>query len=340
MKDRSALVVLAIVVGLLLACVMLPLGGFALLLVAAGGDSTPSGSVLPAPTWEQQAISGSTLGADERVLVLYVTGVIGAPDGGGVFDNVLTTEDWLSQIDQAANDDQISAVVVRVDSPGGGVVASNEIYNALVELSDTGKPVVVSMGATAASGGYYISAGADRIYANADTFTGSLGVVLNLLNYGEALDSIGVSQTAITSGDLKDLASPTRPLTDEERQILQSIVDQAYNGFVDVIVEGRNLPRNEVERIADGRIYTGAQALELGLVDELGNLDDAIAGAKELAQLPDDTLVVEYYSPSDFFSLLGASLEAQQQQSQDPLGLQEVLQPTAPSIEYRMIAPR
>lgn len=336
-RDRTFIIVLSIIVGLLLACVMLPLGGFALLLTAASGDSTASGGVLPAQSWTEQARSGSFLAQNEKVLVLYVTGVIGLDDGGA-FTSALTQDDLLSQIDQATNDPSIQAVVVRVDSPGGGVVASNELHHALTELRGAGKPLVVSMGSTAASGGYYIATAADEIYANADTFTGSLGVIITLFNYGEAFDNLGLQQTSITSGDFKDIGSPVEPLTPEDQAILQEIVDQAYDGFVDVIVEGRNLPREEVVTLADGRIYTGQQAMELGLVDELGNLDAAIARARELAGLSENALVVQYDATPDFLSLLGASLE-QSQQPADPLGLRNLTTPQPPRLEYRMIGP-
>jgi protease-4 len=188
----------------------------------------------------------------------------------------------------------------------------------------------------AASGGYYVSAPAERIYANADTLTGSLGVIVSLLNYEETFDMIGLRQIIFKSGEFKDIGSPVRELSEEERDILQGIVDQAYEGFVDVIVEGRDLPRDEVLDLADGRIYTGQQALEVGLVDELGNLDSAIAGARELAGLDEDALVVRYNTTPDFLDLLRGSLESSQQPA-DPLMLRELSEPQAPRLEYRMV---
>lgn len=328
--NRNGLLIGGVIIGLLLVCAVLPLGMFALLLAA--GSGTASGIALPASRWEEEIISGTGI---ERVLVLEVNGVIGldTPDFSG---QQLTTEQYITQIRQAAADQRIRAVVLRINSPGGGVVASNEIHAALLEYRETGKPLIVSMGATAASGGYYIATAAEKIYANPDTFTGSLGVIISLLNYEETLEMVGVEQLVFKSGELKDIGSPTRELTAEERQVLQGIVDQAYEGFVDVIVAGRNLTRERVLEIADGRIYTGLQAQELGLVDELGNRDDAIAEAKNLAGLPDDALVVRYSTTPSLASLfLGAMIEMQQ--PADPLGLENLTEPQVPRVEYRLV---
>lgn len=328
MERRNFLIPFSIIVGLLLVCVLLPLGILALSFAAGGGGSGVAGSVLPTRTWQQQAISGS---GTDRVLVLTIDGVIGM-GAADAFSTQLTQQQRLDQIRAAAADATIKAVVVRVDSPGGGVVASSEIHSELVKLRDTGKPLVISMGSTAASGGYYVATPATRIYANPDTLTGSLGVIIALLNVEEAFNKLGLEQLVFKSGEFKDIGSPTRELSQAERAILQDIVDQAYEGFVDVIAEGRGLPRDQVLAIADGRIYTGLQALELGLVDELGNLDAAIDGAKELAGLPPSALVVRYSRSPGFFELLQG-----QQQPADPLGLRALTQPQWLRLEYRMV---
>jgi len=335
MKGRGLLISLSIVAGIILACAILPLGAFALLLVAGSTADTATGP-MPERSWREQVVSGNMFASEgNRVLVLNVNGVIGAPDAG-VFGDTLSHSELLSQIDQATDDQQIAAVVVRVNSPGGGVVASSELHKALVELRESGKRVVISMGSTAASGGYYIATAGDQIYANADTLTGSLGVIISLLNYGEAFENLGLRQLIFKSGEFKDIGAPTRELSPEERDILQSIVDQAYEGFVDVIVEGRNLPRERVLEVADGRIYTGEQALELGLVDELGGEDQAIAAAKELAALDEDALVVRYNQNLSFQDLLLSKLE-QSQRPPDPLGLRTLTEPQEPRLEYRMV---
>lgn len=331
MQGRNLLIALSIIVGIVLACAILPLGGFALLLAAAGGSSNP-GVAVPATPWQEKIVSGQ---GQERVLILDVTGIIGTPESGFPSDQ-LSQHDLISQIKQATEDPDVRAVVVRVDSPGGGVVASNEIYQALRDLRGAGKHVVVSMGSVAASGGYYIATAAERIYANADTFTGSLGVILTLLNYQDAFDKVGLRQVIFKSGEFKDIGSPVREVTPEEQAILQSIIDQAYQGFVDVIVEGRNLPREQVLQLADGRIYTGQQALELGLIDELGDQDAAIAGAKSLAALDEDARVVRYSSEPSLLDLLQLSV-ANSQRPADPLGLRVLTEPQWPRLEYRLV---
>lgn len=324
---RGWLIALSIVGGLVLACAILPLGMFALLL-AAGPDTTAAGVALPPARWEERIVEGA---GRDRVVIIDVTGVIGA--GADPFSLTLSQEDLLSQIRQAREDSLVKAVVLRVDSPGGGVVASSEIHAELLKFREAGKPLVVSMGSTAASGGYYISAPADRIYANADTLTGSLGVILSLTNYEEGFEKLGLRSYVYKSGELKDIGSPTRQPTEEEERVLQSIVDEAYDGFVRVIVEGRGLPEERVIEIADGRIYTGAQALALGLVDELGNLDAGIAGAKELAGL-ETALVVRYTQSSSLRALLASRLAAPQQPT-DPLGIRAITDPQPPRLEYR-----
>jgi protease-4 len=326
---RGWLIALSIVGGLVLACAILPLGLFALLL-AAGGTTTTAGVALPPARWEETTVEGA---GRDRVVIVDVTGVIGAP--ADLFSIQLSQEALLSQIRQAREDSQVKAVVLRVDSPGGGVVASSELHSELVKLRDAGKPLVVSMGGTAASGGYYISAPADRIYANADTLTGSLGVILSLTNLEETYEKIGIRSYVYKSGELKDIGSATREPTAEEERILQAIVDEAYEGFVRVIVEGRGLPEDEVRRIADGRIYTGTQAQALGLVDEIGNLDAAIAGARELAGL-ETALVVRYTQSSSLRALLASRLMAPAQPA-DPLGVKAITDPQPPRLEYRWV---
>jgi protease-4 len=337
MQRRGLLISLSIIVGIILACVMLPLGGLALLLTVGGSSSAP-GVPMPATVWQEQVLAGSeggVLPGGDRVLVLRVTGIIGL-DETGFGTGQLSQRELLSQIQQATSDANIKAVVVSVDSPGGGVVASNEIHRALKDLRATGKPVIISMGSVAASGGYYIATAADQIYANADTFTGSLGVIISLVNYEETFDKLGIEQVIFKSGEFKDIGSPVRDISPEEKRILQDIVDQAYQGFVDVIVEGRNLPRERVLELADGRIYTGQQALDLGLIDALGGPDAAIAAAKEQAGLPEDALVVEYSSSPSLYDLLQISV-ANSQRPADPLGLRNLTEPQAPRLEYRMV---
>ncbi|NJP05541.1 MAG: signal peptide peptidase SppA [Chloroflexaceae bacterium] len=329
-KGRGLLIGLSIILGIVLACAILPIGAFAVLVASV--DSEDTSLPRPATTWREKVVSGQ---GPDRVVIIEVTGVIGAPEDTSILSSQISQQDILSQIRQATEDPKVKALVLRVDSPGGGVVASNEIHRQLKEFTATEKPLVVSMGTVAASGGYYIATPADQIYANADTFTGSLGVILSLLNYEDTLDMLGMQQLVFKSGEFKDIGSPAREITPEEEAILQGLIDQAYNGFVDVITEGRNMDREEVLRLADGRIYTGQQAMELGLIDELGNLDDSIAASKELAGLS-EALIVRYTSSTSLTEALLGAL-TQQQQPADPLGLRHATELTWPRLEYRMV---
>ena len=248
-------------------------------------------------TFSEKVIDGGT--SFNRIVVLEVNGVIQDVAGASSLLQSPTYHhrQFLQMLDQAGEDDSVKGIVIRVNSPGGGVVESAEVHDKIIELKETTKkPVFVSMGSVAASGGYYISATADKIYANPATMTGSLGVIMQSLNYSELADELGIHFETIKSGPYKDIGSPERPMSDEERKILQSMVDHAYQQFVDVIANGRNLDETRVKEIADGRIYDGIQAKELGLIDELGNLDETIAAMKK--HIGDDQASVIKYEPS------------------------------------------
>lgn len=200
----------------------------------------------------------------------------------------------VEQLEMAQEDPSVVGIILNVDSPGGGVIASDKIYNKVREINDD-IPVVALMGDTAASGGYYISAGASEIVAHRFTWTGSIGVIAMIPNLGEAADKLGISVTTIKSGALKDIGSPLRQMTPEEQALLQGLIDEAYNGFVEVVADGREMPQDRVRQLADGRIYSGNQAEELGLVDRLGDQDTAFERAKTLAKDEDAALVA--YQP-------------------------------------------
>ncbi len=187
----------------------------------------------------------------------------------------------------------VSAVVLRINSPGGGVVASQEIYARMLELKATGIPIVVSMGAVAASGGYYIASPADSIIANPGTITGSIGVLMSFTNLEGLFDKIGMDFEVIKSGEYKDTGSWSREMTMEERALLQETVDDIHAQFVEAVAANRNLERAAVEALADGRVFSGRQALEAGLVDGLGTLDEAIATAGRMAGIPGEPRVQE-----------------------------------------------
>lgn len=179
----------------------------------------------------------------------------------------------------------VKAIVFRVESPGGGVAASQEIYEEVKKTRESGKPVVVSMGAMAASGGYYVACGATKIVANPGTITGSIGVISQFIHYNELMAKIGVSSTTIKSGKLKDAGSPMRAATEEDKKYFQEMIDDVYGQFVAVVASERKLPLDLVKQLADGRVYTGRKAYELRLIDTLGTYEDAIAIAGKLAMI-------------------------------------------------------
>jgi len=208
----------------------------------------------------------------------------------GLILNSKKTIDLLKRYDE---DRSVRAIVLRVDSPGGGVVPSQEIYEEVKKIREKGdKKIIVSMGSVAASGGYYISCPADRIIANPGSITGSIGVIMELANIEGLLDKIGVKSVVIKSGKHKDIGSIMRAMSPEEREILQKVLDDVHNQFIEAVAKGRGIKEEEVRSIADGRIFTGRQAKELGLVDDIGNLEDAIKIAAKLSGIKGEPKVI------------------------------------------------
>jgi protease-4 len=206
---------------------------------------------------------------------------------------IIEPTEYVDQITDFGDDSSIQALVVRVESPGGGVAASQEIYEALREVRDSGTPVVISMGGIAASGGYYVACGADSILANPGTLTGSIGVIMNFPMAQELLRKVGLEWEVLKTGEFKDTGSFARPMTDRERELLEEILFDVYDQFVSVVSKERGMTREEVEEIANGSVYTGRQALELGLVDRLGGLRDAVNLAAEMGGISGKPTVVK-----------------------------------------------
>ncbi|MCG2709224.1 MAG: signal peptide peptidase SppA [Thermodesulfovibrionales bacterium] len=204
---------------------------------------------------------------------------------------IMDSKNTIDEIKGYLKDASIKAIVLRVDSPGGAVAPSQEIYEE-VKKATLKKKVIVSMGSVAASGGYYISAPADRIIANPGTLTGSIGVIMEIPNIEGLMNKIGVKTEVIKSGRYKDIASAFRKMGKEERLILQGVLDDVHEQFIKAVSDGRKIPFDEVKKIADGRIFTGRQAMEARLVDELGTLEDAIAAAGRLAGIKGEPEVV------------------------------------------------
>jgi len=197
----------------------------------------------------------------------------------------------LEQIKEFRDQDNIKAVVARIDSPGGGVAPSQEIY-AELKLLAAAKPLVVSMGSVAASGGYYLAVAGEHIFANPGTITGSIGVIMSFPNYRELLGKVGVQTEVVKSGQFKDIGSATRPFTEADRALLQGMIDDVHQQFVEAVSAGRHMPVDRLKPFVDGRIFTGRQAKEIGLIDELGTLNDAIRYAAKLAGIDEDSDLV------------------------------------------------
>lgn len=219
----------------------------------------------------------------------------------GSIDSSQRVVQWMEKLQK---DSQVKGVLVRIDSPGGLVAPSQEIHAAVKRLS---KPVVVSMGQVAASGGYYVACGADKIVANPGTITGSIGVKANVPNVRELMDRIGIQQQVIVSGEYKDAGSPSKPLTEKERRYFQQMVDDLFRQFVEAVAEGRDMGPEAVRKLADGRAFTGSQAKKKGLVDKLGGRRTAESMLKDLCGISGAVTFVE--GPEKKRSLLGVLLD-------------------------------
>ena len=211
-----------------------------------------------------------TAGGGDRVGVVNVKGVI--------TDSKTTVE----QINKYADETGIKAIIVRIDSPGGGVAASQEIYQSILTAKKK-KKVVASFGSVAASGGYYIACATDRIVSNPGTVTGSIGAIMHFTNVEETMKKIGLRATAVKSGRYKDTGSPLREMTADEKALMQGVIDDIYDQFIDAVAMNRRIPKEQLKEFADGRIFTGRQAQKLGLVDTLGDMDSAVKTAAQLS---------------------------------------------------------
>jgi len=222
------------------------------------------------------------LSTEDRIALVRIEGVI------------LDSQTTVGELKRFGENPSIKAIVLRIDSPGGGVVPSQEIYDAVQRVRNkSNKAVIASMGTVAASGGYYIAAATDRILANPGTLTGSIGVIMEMANIEGLLKKIGVEGVVIKSGRYKDVGSPLRKMSDEEQALLQSVMDDVHKQFIEAVAAGRSLEVADVKALADGRIFTGRQAKDAKLVDELGNLEDAIQLAADISGIEGEPKVVE-----------------------------------------------
>jgi protease-4 len=250
-------------------------------------------ALVHAPLEESVVKHADGLFIRHKIALIDVSGLImNVRTSGLLGDGENPVSAFREKLDLAADDPSVKAVVLRINSPGGGVTASDIMYHELLRFRDrTGKPVVACMMDVCASGGYYLAMACDSVYAHPSTTTGSIGVIMSLYNAQGLCTKLGVESDPIKSGPNKDLANPARKMTEEERAILQRIVDEYYENFVQVVAKGRNLPPEQVRPIADGRVYTAPQAKELKLIDEVGYLEDAIEDAKLRAGVHDARVI-------------------------------------------------
>lgn len=241
-----------------------------------------------------------------KVAVLYATGGI---DSGG--QGQMNSEKIVKELNKLAENDDVKAVVLRVNSPGGSAFGSEQMWYAAKQLRAK-KPLIVSMSDYAASGGYYMSCIADTIVAQPTTLTGSIGIFGMFPNYAGVIDKVGINFSTVKTNELSDFGNSMRPMTNSERVILQNYVNRGYETFIARCAEGRNVSGNEIKKVAEGRVWTGADALELGLVDVLGGLNDAVAIAAEKANLTDNYAIAEYPAQKDAFSQLMEQLSEEE----------------------------
>ena len=221
---------------------------------------------------------------------------------------ILDVDDLIKDLKSYRDNPQVRAVVIRINSPGGVVAPSQELHDALVRLRQGGKPVVASLGSVAASGGYYVAVAADRIYANPGTLTGSIGVIMQMANFEQLMKKVGVDYVVVKAGAFKDVGNPGRPMTPEERRVLQALLDDVHGQFIGAVAEGRKLDRAQVTQFADGRIFSGTQAKALQMIDELGGLEDAVNGAAQLAGIRVPPKVIPPKRRISIFDLLRSQL--------------------------------
>jgi protease-4 len=214
---------------------------------------------------------------DDRIAVMRLSGMIMEDDDSVSLFAKPSPAALRKKIHKAAADDSIKGILLRINSPGGTVGLSQEIYDAVKEFRSKGKPIYVSMGDITASGGYYVASGADKIYANPGTLTGSIGVIMHLLDLEGIEKKLGIAPMVVKSGEFKDIGSSDRPMTAAEKALLQSIIMDSYDQFVSAIASGRKMKKDTVLKLADGRIFSGRQALKAGLIDELGGYEQALA---------------------------------------------------------------
>ncbi len=258
----------------LVAAILVYLGVAGLFIIGVGGLSRGEGST---------ALFGP------RVAIVELEGII------------IEVDDIVRELKAHRENRSIRAVVMRINSPGGVVAPTQELHDAVLRLRQAGKPVVASLGAVAASGGYYVAVACDQIYANPGTLTGSIGVIMQLANLEQLMKKVGVDYVVVKAGQFKDVGNVARAMTPDERRVMQALLDDVHGQFIGAVATGRKLPREDVVRFADGRVFSGTQAKELRMVDALGGLEEAVLASAKLAGIPTPPTVIQ---PRRRFSIM------------------------------------
>jgi protease IV len=276
---------------------------FVLAMAAFRGFATGVRVEEPVPRFREVVVQRGTRLVPDRIALITMRGLISSSIPGNVSESMV--DDMRLALQQARDDSRVKAIVLEIDSPGGEVTAADQIYNEVTKARAR-KPVVIYMDSLAASGGYYVACGGRYLMANETTITGSIGVIIQTLNYEQLFNKIGLASVVFKSGKFKDILNGARPMTPEERDLVQSFVMQTYDKFLGVVSKERNLPAEMLRNtIADGRILSGKDALNSKLIDGLGQIDDAYAKAKQLGNAPQAT-VVKYGPPFNLARLFRA----------------------------------
>lgn len=293
---------LAFLILALVASLGLNVAQFGMSLMSLGGG--PGGTVRPKQKFGEQIEQPGKDGSSERIVRIDLEGIITSSEMGGLFSSAFPLVDGFKRaLEQAVEDERVRAIVLRVDSPGGEVTASDTLYVAVKKAAEK-KPVIVFMDSMAASGGYYISCGATRIVSSETTLTGSIGVIMESFSYHGLFDKVGLGTNTFTSGAFKDTLSGARPMREDEKAYIQGLVGGMYDRFVGIVAEARKLDKEQLKTtVADGRIVTGRDALTHKLVDQVGYIEDAYALARSLGKAP-DAMVVRYKKQPGFLDAL------------------------------------
>jgi protease IV len=299
------------ILGIVVAFAGMALVVFAIAMFSFVGALTTASS----PTYEESTGGSGT----DRVAVIRLE------------EAIMDASEVVRQLQKYRKRNSVKAIVLRLDSPGGGVVPSHEIYEEVNKTRKLGTPVVVSMGSVAASGAYYIACAASLVVANPGTITGSIGVVSTFPNFKGLMDKIGVEQTTIKSGEFKDVGNPARAMTERERSFLQSSIDNVYGQFLRIVSTARKLPEDSVRALADGRIYTGEQAFAAGLVDTLGTFQTAVLIAGTLGKISGEPRITEEVKRESLLDVFMGT------RSSETLRRLEATLRSTPPVEYRML---